>query len=151
MNKIMGLILTITALVACNNINRDDQSSSMKANSITESKSCYSFNNGKDSIQMSIEINNNEAKGNLNFNYYEKDSNTGTFSGSIVGDTLWATYTFNSEGIESHREIVFLRNGNEWIQGYGEITEKNGGFVFTNHGDIRFDNNFTLEKVECSP
>lgn len=151
MNQITGLIFAICVLTACSNINKEDQSSAMKANSITESKSCYAFNNGKDSIQMSIEINNNEADGDLNFNYYEKDSNAGTFSGRLIGDTLWANYTFDSEGIESNREIVFLRKGNKWIQGYGEITEKDGGFVFTNRGDIRFDNNFTLEKVECTP
>lgn len=151
MSKIRGLIFALCFLMACNNLNQKDQSLSMQAHSITEAKSCYSFNNGKDSIRMSIEITNNEAKGDLHFNYYEKDSNKGTFSGNLIGDTLWANYSFDSEGIESEREIVFLRNGNEWIQGYGEIVEKNGVFVFVNHGDIRFDNSFTLEKVVCTP
>jgi hypothetical protein len=149
MAKTKGLIFALCLLAACININQKDQNSSMQVHSITEPKSCYSFNNGKDSIQMSIEITNDEAKGDLNFNYYEKDSNKGTFSGSLIGDTLWADYTFSSEGIESKREVAFLRKGKKWIQGYGEITEKNGMFIFTNRGDIRFDNNFILEKVAC--
>lgn len=151
MKKIKLATLFIYFLAACNNIKMEDQNSSIKTNLVTEPSSCYSFNNGKDSIKMSIEITNNEAKGDLNFNYYEKDSNTGTFTGNLNGDTLWANYTFISEGTESNREIVFLKQGDKWIQGYGEVMEKNKGFVFMNHDDIRFDNNFVLEKVECKP
>jgi hypothetical protein len=150
MNKIKITILSICFLAACNNIKKEDKNSS-KANPLTEPKSCYSFNNGKDSINMSIEINNNEAKGNLNFHYYEKDANIGTFSGNLSGDTLWANYTFLSEGTQSNREIVFLKDGDKWIQGYGEVIENNKGFAFVNHDDIRFDNNFILEKVDCNP
>ncbi len=150
MDKIITLALFIGFLSACNNIKKDEQDSSMKTNLVTEPKSCYSFNNGKDSIRMSIEIDNNKAKGDLRFNYYEKDSNTGTFIGSLNGDTLWANYTFISEGIESNREVVFLKKGDMWIQGYGEIMEKNKAVAFVNHDDIRFDNNFALEKVECN-
>jgi hypothetical protein len=100
---------------------------------------------------MVIQINDNKAKGDLTFNYYEKDSNIGTFIGSLNGDTLWANYTFISEGIESNREVVFLKQGDKWIQGYGEVMEKDKAFAFVNHEDIRFDNNFILEKVECKP
>lgn len=150
MDKIIPLALFII-LSACNNIKMEERDSSMKTNLITEPKSCYSFNNGKDSIAMSIEIENNKAKGDLKFDYYEKDSNTGKFVGILNGDTLWANYTFISEGIESNREIVFLKQGDMWIQGYGEIMEKNNAFAFVNHEDIRFDNNFALEKVECQP
>lgn len=151
MNRIMITILCISFLSACNNTKSEQQNSAKKGILLTESKSCYAFTNGKDSISMSIEINNNKAEGDLNFNYYEKDSNKGTFSGNMEADTLWANYIFMSEGVKSTREIVFLRKGNIWIQGYGEVIEKNGEYVFANHEDIRFDNNFALGKVDCNP
>src|SRR5690606_11780472 len=128
---IIGLIFALCGIAACNYFDQESQKT-MIVNSITEPKTCYAFNNGRDSIHMSIEINNNDAKGDLDFNYFEKDSNTGTFSGSIVGDTLWAVYSFHSEGTESKREIMYLKTEYEWVQGYGEITEENGGFVVAN-------------------
>lgn len=151
MNRIVITILFISFFSACRNTKSEQQNSVKEGALLTESKSCYAFTNGKDSISMSIEINNNKANGDLNFNYYEKDSNKGTFSGNMDTDTLWADYTFMSEGIQSTREVVFLKKGDIWIQGYGEIIEKNGEYVFANHDDIRFDNNFMLEKVECNP
>jgi hypothetical protein len=152
MSKFITFIFAITLLIGCiNTENKQQNSDNERKQTIEEGESCYVFNNGQDSIKMSIEINNNKAKGDLNFNYYEKDSNTGTFSGTVNGDTLWANYTFTSEGIESSREVVFLKQQDSWIQGYGDVMEKNGGFVFINHNDIRFDNNFVLEKTDCKP
>lgn len=151
MNKITIVIFIIIFLSACMDTTNEQQNySDSRTQTVEAGENCYAFNNGKDSIKMSILINDNKAKGNLNFNYYEKDANRGTFSGTLNGDTLWANYTFVSEGIESKREVVFLKQENNWIQGYGNVMEKNGEFVFTNHNDIRFDNNFVLEKVECN-
>jgi hypothetical protein len=150
MNKIIIPTLIIVFLSACINATTEQQSD-ITMYLTEDGETCYGFNNGKDSIKMSIEINDNKAKGNLNFNYHEKDANIGTFSGKLNGDTLWANYTFISEGIESKREVVFLKQEENWIQGYGNVTEEDGGFVFINHNDIRFDNTFILEKIDCNP
>lgn len=151
MNEITTVISIIVFLSACMGSTDEQKNySDNKTHVIEAGENCYAFNNGKDSIKMSIEVNDNKARGALNFNYYEKDSNTGTFSGTLSGDTLWATYTFISEGVQSKREVVFLNQEDNWIQGYGNVTEKDGGFVFSDHDDISFDNNFVLEKIECN-
>lgn len=150
MYKIKIVIIALTLFSACGNHTQTEgqHKEEQKANL---PKSCYLFNDGRDSIKMTIEISNSKAKGDLDFFYNEKDHNSGSFIGEVKGDTLWGKYNYKSEGIESSREIVFLRKGNGWIQGYGEITEKDGGFVFTDNAEIRFDHNFTLEEVACNP
>lgn len=150
MNKLTVTILILLFLNSCNsNNNGQKQRAAESPEAPTNQMTCFAFNNGEDSIMMSLERKGNQVHGNLSFNYYEKDSNRGTFLGNINGDTLWANYSFLSEGIVSNREVVFLRKEDDLIQGYGEVTEREGNLVFTNRNDIRFDNNFILSKVAC--
>ena len=52
------------------------------------------------------------VKGSLLFQNYEKDSSYGDFVGKYEDNKLTAVFTFQSEGTESVREIIFTKNGN---------------------------------------
>ena len=105
---------------------------------------------GKDSMLMQIVIENNSAVGQLHYRFYEKDKSGGTFFGDMHGDTLIADYKFMSEGMESEREVAFLRKGETFIEGYGDEEDKDGRKVFKNINSLQFKGQ-PLQRVDCAP
>jgi hypothetical protein len=89
------------------------------------------------------------VSGDLLYHYFEKDRNSGTINGEVKGDTIFVTYTFISEGIESKREVVFLKKGDELIEGYAAINPATGEPDLSDHSAIKFDEKFVLKKSDC--
>lgn len=147
---VLGLVIS---LAACNK--KEDTKvvtePEMEQPEITApGKECYEYTNGKDTIQLSMAITNgNNVAGDLKYAWFEKDSNTGMFSGMFKGDTLYADYTFQSEGVTSIREIVLLRKGDTLLQGYGDITEQGNKQAFKDKKSLKFDDKMVLKKVVC--
>lgn len=110
---------------------------------------CFSHTSGKDSIYLSLTNTDGVIMGVLVYKLYEKDQNYGTIKGILAGDTLFANYTFMSEGLESIREVVFLKKGNGYIEGYGEMEDKKGEMVFNNKGSLQFNSLKIFSKTEC--
>ncbi len=48
----------------------------------------------------------------------------------MTGELLIADYSYNSEGIQSVRQIAFKKTGKTFIEGYGETETKNGKTIF---------------------
>ena len=141
-------IIFITVFTSCNNdstqkSNRDDDHA-------LSAVDCYSYTSVKDTVYLQLNSSNNSLTGELLFKLFEKDQNKGTIAGTMKGDTLFATYTFMSEGMESVREVAFLKKGNDFIEGYGDIEEKNGEILFENHNQLTFNDNMVLKHVDCS-
>jgi hypothetical protein len=113
------------------------------------STSCYVLENRKDTVSLKITIDKNHVSGDLLYHYFEKDRNTGTINGEIKGDTIFATYTFMSEGIESKRGVVFLTKGDDLIEGYAAIDPTTGEPNLSDHSAIKFDGKFILKKSDC--
>lgn len=114
-----------------------------------ESWECYMAISGKDTILMRVKQDNNMAVGHLHYRFFEKDKSGGTIIGSMKGDTLIADYKFISEGMESEREVTFVRRGDEFVEGYGEITDRDGRQVFSNKKNLKYDG-WPMKKVDCS-
>lgn len=115
------------------------------------SHECYQGVLGKDTISMSLQLKGSEVtSGKLHYKFFEKDSNEGELVGSIKGDTLFATYTFISEGAGSVREVAFLKKGNTYVEGYGDINDdQNGNITFKDVRRLKFDSKTVLSKVAC--
>ncbi len=88
--------------------------------------------------------------GNLSYNFYEKDDNTGTLRGEMRGDTLLADYTFQSEGTESVRQVAFLKKGDGFVEGYGDAEDRAGKMVFKNTAALDFGSGTAFTKVPCA-
>lgn len=113
-------------------------------------KECYSAIIKKDTISLSLTVKDSSLEeGELHYNFFEKDKNHGTLSGTFKGDTLFADYTFMSEGKESVREVVFLKKGNIFIEGYGDVEEKENKTVFKDKKKLFFDSKIVLSKADC--
>lgn len=84
---------------------------------ITVTQNCYAWIKGKDTITLSIEQTGNMVTGEMNFLWYERDSNHGTVKGEMKGDTLILDYTFMAEGMESVRNEFLLKKNGAFVLG----------------------------------
>jgi hypothetical protein len=147
-NKLIILMLTLATLGACND---GTDSSPIVADTVAPNNTeCYSFIKDKDSITLKLVLTDSLVAGNLNYSFFEKDQNAGSIEGRLTGDTIIAEYTFMSEGLQSAREVAFLRKGNNLLEGFGAVQDINGKTVFKDRTTLVFDTVNVLQKVDCS-
>jgi hypothetical protein len=117
----------------------------------TKAKECYQAIIEKDTVTLTVDVNNvNQFEGELNYSYYQKDKSFGTLLGNVKGDTIFADYTFQSEGKTSIRELVFLKkDSNTIVEGHGEVIETNGKMALKDKSKIKFDGNVVYNKIDC--
>jgi hypothetical protein len=117
----------------------------------TVSEECYRAIIKKDTVSMTLNIKGNKIRsGKLSYKFFEKDKNEGTIVGQLKGDTLIADYTFMSEGVSSVRQVAFLKKGNVYVEGYGDVIDDNKGKVtFKDTKQLKFDGKTVLSKVDC--
>ena len=112
-------------------------------------KSCYQYTKNKDTLQANFVIDGKNVTGDLAYKFYEKDKSSGTVVGTTNGDTIYADYIFQSEGMKSVREVAFLRHGDMLHEGYGDMEEKNGKMVFKDKSKLEFKGAIHLTKIDC--
>eukprot|EP01132_Coremiostelium_polycephalum_P014348 gene14348-17433_t len=112
-------------------------------------KECYLYASGKDTIAMTLRKNGDQLSGDLLYSLFEKDRNYGTITGKMKGDSLFIHYIFDAEGMHSARELIFLKKGNQLLEGFGDVQEKNGEMVFKDPRKIQFNNSIVLQKGNC--
>jgi hypothetical protein len=147
------LFISIAIFTACQNNNTEQKSANSEepdTNIIPASEQfCYQYIKNKDTATMTMMSSGPITTGELKYNLYEKDKNTGIFEGELKGDTLIAEYTFNSEGKESVRQVAFLKKGNQLVEGFGEVEEKNGKMMFKDKSKLTFGDSMIFNKVDC--
>ena len=158
-----NFFLFICLVVAgCNNSstsrganNTKDTSSGMSDtstnSSMVETTNCYGYRSAKDTVLLTLTTDGSAVSGKLIYAYAEKDKNTGTISGIMKGDTLFADYTFMSEGQSSVRQVAFLKHNDGFVEGYGNSKMEDGKMVFENLSALKFSNTMALKKEPCSP
>ena len=116
------------------------------------SEICYQGVQGKDTISMTLITKGKQLQyGKLAYDFFEKDQNEGTLVGTFRGDTLVGKYSFRSEGIDSVREVVFLKDGKNYLVGHGAmIADPSGKLLFKDIRTVQFDTSFLLLEVPCS-
>ncbi len=150
-NKTASLFISILIFSACNN-NTDTPAVTQDKEpaKVTETTtSCYQAIHEKDSVLLLIKVKENVVTGNLTYNLFEKDKNTGSIAGEMKGDTIFATYSFMSEGVKSEREVAFVKSGDSLVEGFGAVEDKNGKFVFKNKAALVYDTANILTKIDC--
>lgn len=115
---------------------------------------CYVANLSKDIYTLTILSQEGESfEGKLNINNFEKDSSTGSLKGTYRNGILLGDFTFQSEGIESVVQVIFIKAGDNFIRGYGAV-DKETGTRFVDIKNIQYDPsvvyNFTTEGCEVS-
>lgn len=157
MKQILFALVAFTVFSSCNNEGsstpekKDSATNENNSNSNSSSEtSCFAQMNANDTVLLNLTKNGDVITGSLNINRSGKDANRGVISGTMKGDTLFADYTFMSEGIESVREVAFLKKGDAMIEGYGDVMlTGNNIVVFNKKGRLLFNDSMPLSKVTC--
>lgn len=145
--KILFCIISSQVFFSC--INQvPDESASEELNT-GEDESCYRYIQNNDTIILTTRHSKGRISGTLLYNLYQKDKNTGTLQGKMNGNILLAEYTFHSEGTESIRPIAFKKEGDTFIEGYGETAIKNGRETFIHPDSLAFTRSIILKRYDC--
>ena len=100
-------------------------------------KGCYVARLEKDVYSLAILSQNGESfEGTLVFKNFEKDSSSGTYKGTYKNGILLGKYSFQEEGTNSVMEVIFKKQGSDFIRGYGPLNEAGDGFA--NLDDITY-------------
>ncbi|MFC3562369.1 hypothetical protein [Pedobacter jamesrossensis] len=111
---------------------------------------CFVYSKNKDSVKLRMwGTGNNILLGQLNYNLFEKDKNSGPIYGVEKGDTIIVDYKFESEGVYSKRQIVWLKQGDKLLEGIGDIYQVNGDVKFKDISKLTFGKSIILEKTDC--
>ena len=82
--------------------------------STSKLQSCYHATVGDSSSLLQIkDPSADQLTGELIFQNYEKDSSYGVFTGKFAADKFTIDFTFQSEGIESQRQIVLTKSADQ--------------------------------------
>ena len=108
---------------------------------------CYTYHQNGNEIRLEITNSDNPVAGNLSYAFAEKDKNTGTFLGEFKDNQLVATYTFQSEGLESKRQVAFMLKDKQLVEGYGEMNAD--GTMFKDVNSITYSSTMPLSKTDC--
>jgi hypothetical protein len=97
---------------------------------------CYHAQVGSSNALLEVKEQEGEkTSGSLIFQNYEKDSSYGDFTGAYADKKLTISYTFQSEGVESTRSIIFEQNNNILnAEGFAFEPIKNCNTVLYNQG-----------------
>lgn len=109
---------------------------------------CFSSFAKSDTVLLNALQFGDSIQGSLGYKLYEKDQNNGSIVGKMEGDTLRALYTFMSEGVQSTREIAFLKKDSLLIEGTGNLKEEKGRVLFEDINKVKFDG-IVLVKSPC--
>jgi len=156
----LPLVIIISSfLLACNKgrqnaVPQEEQETAPKNNAAEHmtaaEASCYMFATDRDTVYLKLNPPvDGKVTGDLNYNFFERDGNTGFIEGQISGDTLIADYTFLSEGLISVREVGFLLGEDQVMEGYGDVEEKDGKMVFWHKDSLDFSNGLVMPEVPC--
>lgn len=115
-----------------------------------KSSNCYVYTKNRDTASLRLNIDGEELTGELNYKLFEKDNNKGKITGELKGDTIIAEYIFDSEGMRSVREVVFVQKSDGKIyEGTGDVIEKNGKMVFKDRSALKFGQAIVFTKTDC--
>lgn len=113
--------------------------------------SCYRYESSRDTIYLKMERTEveDEVTGTLSYNYMEQPKSSGSFKGKIVGDTVFADYTYKLNGNTDTREVIFIKKDSSIVEGFGETRKIKGKTKFKPDAIMSFNEALSLEQISC--
>ena len=143
---IFGLCI---CFIACNSNNQTQQTKENTEPQAANAVNCYRSINNNDTVLLTMKDSAGLITGTLVYNLFEKDKNTGTIQGNMQDSLLVADYTFMSEGTTSVRQVAFKKTANGFVEGYGDVEDKDGKMIFKNVDSLTFNNASVLTEIDC--
>ena len=108
---------------------------------------CYVMKTGKDVYTLVVESKDGKnVTGKVAFNNFEKDSSSGSFTGTLEGNILLGNYLFDSEGMSSNRQLAFKLVDGNLIEGFGDVKFEADKEVFKDISTVTYNPQFTFGK-----
>jgi hypothetical protein len=108
---------------------------------------CYIAKLSQDIYTLKIDSQNGDnITGSLKYNNFEKDSSSGPLTGTYKNNILLGDYSFDSEGMHSVRQVIFKKDGENFIQGFGAVTVVGDKETLNDTSDITYDPKSTFVK-----
>lgn len=160
-NVLLILVVAIFGFTSCKNdvvqIESEENSVIKESDSIVsleneiqiDANSCYRYASSKDTIYLRMSRADAEVTGSLSYDYLEKPESKGAFKGEIIGDTIFAEYSYKAEGKNLIREIIFVKKDSSLVEGHGLTEISNGKTRFKPDAILSFNEVMSLTKVEC--
>jgi hypothetical protein len=146
------MITALSLLLSCNTTEKKSGEPTVKTEEPKKQPSpvnCYQYASAIGTISLKLIHIGEAITGTLEYNLKEKDRNKGTVQGSMKGNLFVADYTFQSEGMQSERQVAFKLDGNSFVEGYGDIEMQNGKARFKNIDALQFNNAMKLIEADC--
>jgi len=155
MKTIVYIVFTALLVFGCKTkTEKENNNGQPETTTVVEEKSapslevgCYIYDANGNRIVFEITDVSTTVLGNLSYALKEKDGNKGTFAGVMNDSVLLGKYTFISEGKESTREMAFLVEDAQLIEGFGELDST--GTAFKDVAVLSFSSSMPLSKTEC--
>ncbi|MES2930731.1 MAG: META domain-containing protein [Patescibacteria group bacterium] len=111
---------------------------------------CYVATLAKDVYTLNILSQEGQSfKGTLRFKNFEKDSSSGTYTGTYSNGILLGDYSFQSEGMDSVMQVIFKKTGEGFIRGYGDLDAT--GTRFTDINTVIYESNAVFKATpDCT-
>jgi hypothetical protein len=115
---------------------------------------CYIAHLSKDVYSLTIiSQHGKNVTGTLDFKNFDKDSSSGTFAGTYKNGILLGEYSFSSEGMNSVTQVIFKKQGFDFVRGYGPLDAN--GTHFTDLSAITYNQSAvfalsTSEHPQCT-
>lgn len=151
MIKSSFLIIALCSIifVSCNsNTKKAELKDSVETFSM-ENASCYKAVSNADTATLKFDQKGKKVVGVLAFNFKAKENTNGTIIGEFKGDTLFVDYTFKLKGKGYKNPQVFLKQGDNLMQGSGELEVYVGRTYFKKSVPFIFKNGFVFEPLDC--
>jgi hypothetical protein len=145
------LILSCNNSTQDNSINKED--SAIVEKDVTPTAAffpgCYAWNINKDSAFLQLDISGSEVTGSLKYFMHEKDNNSGNLKGIVKDSIIDSYYSFQSEGQNSVREVVFKIQDQGLVEGYGDIIMNGDTAKFKNISTLQYHDDHVFNKTIC--
>ena len=148
-NKIGYVLIVLVIIVIGFYFLTKDKATNDTAPIVSDSSilGCYVSTRGQDVYTLEIRSDKDGAvDGVIAYNNYQYDSSSGTFTGTYVDGILLGNYSFDAEGMHSERQLIWKREGNNFIQGFGDGELIGGKEVIANMDSVTYDPGFTFQK-----
>lgn len=149
--KLVFCLAIISLLISCGSdkATSENKDTTETAHIMIPKSNCYALMSAEDTVLLKLEVFPNVVTGILKYQLSGKDKNEGTIEGRVDGNKIFADYTFSSEGTTSVRQVAFLVNEGEVIEGFAEMKDANGKMVFVNSSAIDFSQGMKLKQIDC--
>ena len=150
---VAGVLIIVIAVCIGVSVHRNHEIK----NTVSATKTtCYAWNTpAGDKATMTITQTGTNVTGIFNYNPAEKDSETGSFSGTISDATtsqsqvIESTWNVSGEGMTANQQLRILIDGAVAKPGFGEMKDAgNNSYIYANPDAISYS--LALDQTDCT-